>query len=195
MTRTGPLAWLLALSCLAPLAAFAQVTVGGVRYDESLELGGARLHLNGAGVRYVGPFQVYAAGLYLAGRAATPEQALALPGAKRISVTMLRAIDAAELGRLFTRGVAANLEQGRFASLVPGLLRMSRIFSERKRLAAGDSFTLDWVPGTGAVVGVNGVPQGEPFPEPEFYLALMRIWLGPAPVDWKLKDRLLGKPA
>jgi hypothetical protein len=29
--------------------------------------------------------------------------------------------------------------------------------------------------------------------EPAFFNALLRIWLGPAPADWKLKDALLGK--
>ena len=42
---------------------------------------------------------------------------------------------------------------------------------------------------------VKGVPQGEPFKEPEFFNALLRIWLGPTPADWKLKDALLGKAA
>jgi len=37
--------------------------------------------------------------------------------------------------------------------------------------------------------------QGEPFKEPEFFNALLRIWLGPVPADWKLKESLLGKPA
>jgi len=53
--------------------------------------------------------------------------------------------------------------------------------------------TIDWVPGTGTIISVRGVQQGEPFKEPEFYTALMRIWLGPNPADWKLKDALLGK--
>jgi hypothetical protein len=44
------------------------------------------------------------------------------------------------------------------------------------------------------VISVKGKQQGEAFKEPEFYAALMRIWLGPAPADWKLKDGLLGKP-
>ena len=35
--------------------------------------------------------------------------------------------------------------------------------------------------------------QGEPFREPEFFQALLRIWLGPVPADWKLKDSLLGR--
>jgi hypothetical protein len=34
--------------------------------------------------------------------------------------------------------------------------------------------------------------QGEPFKEPEFYKALMSIWLGGVPADFKLKDQLLG---
>ncbi len=53
---------------------------------------------------------------------------------------------------------------------------------------------IDWVPGTGTVITVKGVPQGEPFKEPEFFNALLRIWLGPNPADWKLKDALLGQP-
>ena len=53
--------------------------------------------------------------------------------------------------------------------------------------------SIDWVPGTGTVLTVKGVPQGEPFKEPEFFNALLRIWLGPNPADWKLKDALLGK--
>ena len=76
-----------------------------------------------------------------------------------------------------------------------GLMRMSQIFSDHKNLKSGDQFTIDWVPGTGTVIGVRGVPQGEPFKEQEFFNALMRIWLGPVPADWKLKDALLGKPA
>ena len=51
------------------------------------------------------------------------------------------------------------------------------------------------MPGTGAVVSVRGVPQGEPFKEAEFFNALLRIWLGPVPADWKLKESLLGRQA
>ena len=43
------------------------------------------------------------------------------------------------------------------------------------------------------MITVKGVQQGEPFKEPEFFNALLRIWLGPNPADWKLKDALLGK--
>ncbi|RZI64896.1 MAG: hypothetical protein EOP80_20755, partial [Variovorax sp.] len=116
-------AWLLAACGCLPLAALADVTVSGVKYDAAADVRGTRLQLNGAGIRYYGPFKVYAAGLYLGRKAGTPEEAFATPGGKRISVTMLREIDAAELGKLFTRGVESNMEKGSFARLIPGLMR------------------------------------------------------------------------
>jgi len=171
------------------------VTVSGVRYDDATELRGQKLQLNGAGIRYKAVFKVYTAGLYLPKRASTPEEVLAMPGPKRMSITMLREIDSGELGKLFSRGMEDNMEKAAFSKLVPGVLRMSQIFSEHKKLNAGDSFQVDWVPGTGMIITVKGVPQGEPFKEPEFFNALLRIWLGPNPADWKLKDALLGKAA
>jgi len=153
------------------------------------------VQLNGAGVRYKAVFKVYAAGLYLPKKAGTPEEVLAMPGAKRMSVTMLREVDSSELGKLFSRGMEDNMDKSSFSRLVPGVMRMSQIFSEHKKLNAGETFLIDWVPGTGTVVTVKGVVQGEPFKEPEFFNALLRIWLGPVPADWKLKESLLGKPA
>ena len=175
--------------------ALAQVTVSGVRFDENVDVKGTKAHLNGAGVRYKAIFKVYAAGLYLTRKAGTTEEVLAAPGAKRLTVTMLRDIDSSELGKLFSRGIEDNMERAAFSKLIPGVMRMSQIFSDNKKLASGETFSIDWIPGTGTVVMLRGVPQGEPFKEPEFYNAMLRIWLGPNPADWKLKDALLGKPA
>ena len=138
---------------------------------------------------------MYAAGLYLPKKAGTPEEVLAMPGAKRLAITALRDVDSSELGKLFARGMEDNMDKQQFSKLIPGVMRMSQIFSDHKKLANGDNFTIDWVPGTGTVIALKGVQQGEPFKEPEFFNALMRIWLGPVPADWKLKEALLGKPA
>lgn len=188
-------AGLLAAVLLLPCAALAQVTVHGVTYEAATELRGTRLQLNGAGARYKGPFKVYTAALYMTRKAQTAQDVFATPGAKRVTVTMLRDIDASELGKLFTRGVQDNLQDGSLAKLIPGLMRMSQIFSDHKRLKTGDTFELLWVPGTGTILTVRGVQQGEPFKEPEFFNALLRIWLGPVPADWKLKESLLGRSA
>jgi len=179
---------------LALGAASAQTTnVSGVKFDESIDLRGNKLQLNGAGVRYKAVFKVYAAGLYLTRKAGTTEEVLAAPGAKRMSITMLRDIDSGELGKLFARGMEDNMDRAAFSKLIPGVMRMSQLFSECKKLVAGDTFTVDWVPGTGTVIGVKCSQNNEPFKEPEFYNALLRIWLGPQPADARLKDSLLGK--
>jgi hypothetical protein len=110
-----------------------------------------------------------------------------------MSITMLRDIDSRELGKLFSRGMEDNMDRTAFSKLIPGVLRMSQVFSDHKSLKEGDTFLIDWVPGTGTVLTIKGKVEGAPFKEPEFFNALMRIWLGPRPADWKLKEALLGK--
>jgi len=186
----------IALSALAfasLAASAAQIDVAGVKLDDAIDLRGSKLQLNGAGVRYKAVFKVYTAGLYLGKKVETTEEVLAAPGAKRMTVTMLTDIDANELGKLFTRGVEDNSPKGEMSQLIPGLLRMSRVFFDQKQLKPKDTFTIDWIPGTGTVISVKGVPQGDPIKEQAFFNALARIWLGPNPADWKLKDALLGR--
>lgn len=188
-----------ALLCLgaAVLAgsALAQgVTLADVPYDKAAQVQGSALLLNGAGIRYKTVFQVYTAGLYLEKKAHTSAAVEALQGPKRLAITMLREIDSRELGKLFARGMEDNLDKAAFSRLIPGVLRMSQIFSDHKKLQPGDPFMIDWIPGTGTVITVKGKVQGEAFKEPEFFHALLGIWLGEQPADWKLKEALLGKP-
>ncbi|MDP2742963.1 MAG: chalcone isomerase family protein [Hydrogenophaga sp.] len=171
----------------------ATIEVSGVKLEDRVVLGGSNLQLNGAGVRYKAVFKVYTAGLYLSEKASTTEAVLAAPGPKRMTITMLRDIDSAELGKLFSRGMEDNMDRRAFSRLIPGVLRMSQVFSDHKRLQTGETFVIDWIPGTGTVLTIKGKVEGEPFVEPEFFNALMRIWLGTKPADWQLKDALLGK--
>lgn len=165
--------------------------VGGVNFPPQTDVQGSALQLNGAGLRYKAVFKVYAAGLYTPRKVGSLDELLKTPGPKRMSITMLREIDAGELGKLFSRGMEDNMDRAAFAQLIPGILRMSQIFSDHKKLQAGDNFTLDWVPGQGLLISVKGKPQGTPFKEPEFFAALMGIWLGKSPADWQLKNALL----
>ena len=183
-----------AAALIWPLASSAQTTdIAGVKFPNTLQVGNAKLQLNGAGVRYKVVFKVYAAALYLADKAGTPEAVLAASGPRHLQIVMLREIDANELGKLFTKGMELNAPREEFSKSINGILRMSDIFSSRKKLLAGDSFSVEWVPGTGTVIAVNGKVEGLPIKEPEFYSALMKIWLGKSPADTQLKEALLGK--
>ena len=195
MIRRSAILCLAALSFALPLTVRADTTeVGGMKYDNTLTLGNAKLQLNGAGIRYKF-VKVYTAGLYLGAKASTPEAVLAATGPRRMHIVMLRDIDSNELGKLFTRGMEQNATREEFGKLIPGTTKMGEIFAARKKLAAGESFSIDYVPGTGVTILVNGKPTAEPIKEPEFFNGLMKIWLGKSPADAQLKEALLGNSA
>lgn len=189
----------LALACLmlwtTSAAVAATLDVSGVKLQDTINLRGSTVVLNGAGVRYKAIFKVYVAALYLEKKVDTPEEVANLAGKKRIAVTMLRDIDANELGKLFVRGISDNAPKSEFAKLIPGLTRTGEIFASIKKLNTGDEFTIDYVPGIGTSFWVKGVQLLMPVTEPEYFNAVMRIWLGQNPADWKLKDAMLGKPS
>lgn len=169
------------------------VEVANVKYETALDLAGQKLQLNGAGIRYKFVVKVYTAGLYLTTRAGTTQEVLSAPGPKRIAIQMLREVDGNELGKLFTKGMEANAPREEFVKSINGVLKLSEVFATRKALVAGDHFSVDYVPGVGSTLLLNGKPLlAEPIKEPEFFSALLRIWLGDKPADDGLKDALLG---
>lgn len=183
----------LAVSSLSGGSAWAQaVEVANVKYESALDLAGQKLQLNGAGIRYKFVVKVYTAGLYLTTKASTTAEVLAAPGPKRIHISMLRDIDGNELGKLFTKGMEDNAPREEFVKSINGVLKLSEIFASRKQLNNGDNFSVDYVPGLGSTVLLNGKAIGETIKEPEFFSAMLRIWLGDKPADSALKEALLG---
>ena len=73
-----------------------------------------------------------------------------------LHIVMLRDIEANEFGKLFTRGMQDNPPREEFSRSIAGTLRMSDIFSAKKKLAAGEYFYIDWVPGSGTTLVING---------------------------------------
>jgi len=57
----------------------------------------------------------------------------------------------------------------------------------------GDLIALDWLPGSGTRVVLNGQAKGKAIVGEDFYRALLRIWLGGNPVSGSLKKALLGQ--
>lgn len=170
----------------------APIEIYGVKIEDSATVAGTKLQLNGAGTRFKGPFKVYVADLYTTKKINSLDELVAAPGPKRMTLTMMREIEAGPFGKLLTRGMEDNNPKAEMSKLIPGLMKMSEIFSANKVFLPGETILLDWIPGTGLVIFARGKVQGEPFKEPEFFKALMAIWLGPVPADFKLKDALLG---
>ncbi len=188
-------AWLCLAVFFAPHATAQTVEVSGVKFNQNVALAGSALQLNGAGTRYKTIIRVYAAALYLPAKVNTPDDVLEATGPKRMQVVMLRDIDANQLGKLFTRGMEDNSTREQFGKTIAGTLRLADMFAARKKLVSGDQFTIDYLPGRGTAIVINGQQQGELIKEPELFNALMRIWLGKSPADMLLKNALLGTSA
>jgi len=167
--------------------------MSGVKLEDPVNLHGTNLQLNGAGIRFKAVFKVYVAALYAGHKASTPEEIYAIPGPKRLTITLLRDVDSDEIAKTFAKAIGGPAFKGEAARLVPALVRIERTFEGGEKLLAGETMTIDWVPGTGTVIAVKGKPQGEPLNDIEVFNVLLGIWIGPYAADWKLRDALLGK--
>ena len=185
--RAVGLATVLLLACSAQAAT---IDLVGVKITDTVEVANNRLALNGAGIRYKGPFKVYTAAMYLPSTTNTADAAMTMPGAKRIALTLLREVDSGELGRLFMHSIEDNTPKSELGKILGPISKMGDVFAEAKRVMPGDTIVMDWIPGTGSVVSIRGKVVAT-FKEPEFHRALMGMWLGKSPSDWMLKDSLL----
>lgn len=166
--------------------------VAGVKVDETVNLANQELKLNGAGIRFKAIFKVYVAALYLSEKKSTVQDVLAAPGARRISITMLRGVSSEEFGQSFMSGMQNNSDRAEKAKVINQMLKFGELFASIPELKKGDVLVTDWIPGTGTVISVNGKRVTEPLPDIAFYNALLKIWLGEKPADNKLKKQMLG---
>lgn len=184
----------LALAAILGFASWAHaaVEVAGIKIEESISIAGTPLQLNGAGIRYKGPFKVYVGALYTGKKVSSLDEIIAAPGPKRLTMTFLREINSAEFGKLLTRGMEENISKAEMSKIVPGMIKMGDIFAANKSFVPGDVCALEYDPAKGLVIWAKGKVQAEPFQDPAFFRALMSIWFGTSPADWKLKDAMLG---
>jgi hypothetical protein len=167
--------------------------VAGVKVDERVQLGSSELRLNGAGVRTRIIFKVYVGALYLPERKSEAAEVLAQRGAKRVSMTLLRDLGAKQLTDALEEGVRANHSDVEIAALKERLDALVAVMNEIGSAKEKTVITLDFLPESGTRVTVDGAARGKPIPGEDFFIALLRIWLGDSPVDANLKKAMLGQ--
>jgi len=178
---------------IAALAAGAQtVEVEGIKLEPTLQVGGAALQLNGAGVRTRAIFKVYVAGLYVPQKANNTAALLAQKGPRRVAITMLRNVDADTFASALVDGLKNNHTEAQFTGFKAQIDALSASLKAAGEAKKGDLIHLDFAPDTGTRVVVNGKPQGSAIAGEDFYTAVLRIWLGDKPADGDLKKGLLG---
>jgi len=176
--------------CAAPGVPAAEVA--GVRLEDRTKVGATDLVLNGAGVRTRAIFKVYAIGLYLGERKPGAADVIGASGAKRVAIHMLRDVDAATFTEALVEGMRPNHDEATMKALEPRIAELAAIMNELKEARKGMMVLLDWQPGAGTVVSVDGKSRGRPIAGEDFYRALLRIWIGERPVQDDLKKALLG---
>ena len=182
----------IAIGFAAGSTAFAATEVAGIRVDDEANVASQKLVLNGAGIRTRLLFKVYVAALYLPQKKDNTKDVLALPGAKRVNVTMLREVSSDELGEALITGIRKNSTPDETRRFSLQLLAMGEVFGRIPRLKKGESFSVDWIPERGTLVMVDGKPVADPIPDQAFYDAILKIWLGDDPADSGLKPAMLG---
>jgi chalcone isomerase-like protein len=190
----GIAGWLTAAAlAFAALGANAQaVEIEGVKLEPTVQVGGATLQLNGAGVRTRAIFKVYVAGLYVPQKANSAATLLAQKGPRRVAITMLRNVDADTFSGALSEGLQKNLSDAQYVAFKTQIDALGASFKAAGEAKKGDVIHLEFAPDTGTRVVVNGKTQGSAIPGEDFYAALLRIWLGDKPVDADLKKGLVG---
>ncbi len=161
------------------------------KFEPTSQLQGTTLQLNGAGTRYKVVFKVYDIALYTPKKVVTPEDLLALPGPKRLSFVALRDIPGTDLGVAFIKGLQSNASKELVQKHTGSSTRLIEIFSGQSKLLTGDTFAMDFVPGSGTTFYIAGKAQGAPVGDAEFFNMVLNIWVGHSPVDSQLKEALL----
>lgn len=167
--------------------------VAGVRVAPTARVGGVDLVLNGAGLRRFLFVDVYVIGMYFVERTGSARVAIDAPGPKRISLIFTREVTAQSLIDALFEGIRDNSTEAEFNKLKGPADALSTIMRQLRVAKKGDIVALDYLPGAGVGVVMNGQLIGSPVPNPDLYRALLKIWLGEVPINADLKrDLLLG---
>ena len=163
----------------------------GVKVDETAQVGGNALVLNGAGVRTKAIFKVYVAALYLAQKQNSADAVIGDTGNKRVSMHFLRELSAEKLLHALDEGFEANNSAAEMTAIEPQLKSFKQMMTSAMVVKENDVIVLDYT-SAGTAINLNGKTLGT-LNGAAFNQALLRVWLGTKPVDASLKKAMLGQ--
>lgn len=168
------------------------VEIEGVKLEPTVQVASAPLQLNGAGVRTRAIFKVYVAGLYVPQKSKDAAALLSQKGPRRMSITMLRNVDADSFGGALNEGLKNNHTEAQLAGFKAQIEALNANLKAVGETKKGDVINFEYVPDVGTRITVNGQPRGTSIAGEDFFTAVLRVWLGDNPVDAGLKKALLG---
>ena len=181
---------LFSLTLSASFSALA-LELKGVKIDETAQVSGTSLVLNGAGIRTKMVFKVYVAALYLTQKQTDANAVISDTGNKRVSMHFLRELSAEVLLKGMNEGFSDNNNAAEMTVIEPQMKLFRNMMTSAKEVKKGDLIVLDFT-SAGTQVNINGKSLGQ-VEGAAFNQALLRVWLGAKPVDAALKKAMLGQ--
>ena len=179
-----------ALAVLLSVPAAAR-TVEGVSLPETTTArDGSELVLHGAGVRTRFFFDIYVGALYLPATGQPATGILESDQAGRVEMHFLYdEVGREKLADAWRTGFRDNNPESVRSAIGD---RLSAFVDFFPAAVEGDAFVMEYVPGEGTQVRVNGQPRGT-IEGDIFFRALLAVFLGPEPADQDMKQGLLGR--
>lgn len=168
------------------------VVVAGIDFAPSTSIANQAVVLNGAGTSNIMSTRATAVGLYLPSKTQQVEQALAMPGPKRITMVALRDLSSRDLSNALLDRIRQNAAPGEVEANVLQIAAVGGVFGTRARMNKGEVLTIDWLPASKSTeFRMNGETMGTAIAGDKFYPLMMKIWVGPR-VRGATRDALLG---
>lgn len=163
--------------------------LAGVSLPDTVELGGEELVLNGMGLREKFWVDVYVGALYLPEAADSAETAINMEGPSRVVMHFVHDAPADKVIDGWKEGFTNNNEKAVIDALGDRIATFNGYFD--KDIKDGEAVVLDYLPGEGTTVTINGEVKGT-IPGADFNRALRAVWLGPKPPSKNFRKGLLG---
>ncbi|MCB4358632.1 chalcone isomerase family protein [Quatrionicoccus australiensis] len=164
--------------------------VAGVRVEEKLRVGSNELVLNGAGLRTRFFIKVYVGALYVGEKASSPAAIIDSNAPRRVSLRLLRDLEAESLHSALDEGLRNNLSAAELSDLKGPAEQLAGIMKGIGKVKEGDTVAIDFSE-AGVSVSQNGEARGK-VAGAAFARALLKVWLGDKPADAALKKAMLG---
>lgn len=160
--------------------------------EESVQVDGQRLNLNGSGTHIIKRVKIFNIGLYTTKPRNNTADLLASPGPVRLKLVMVKEVESELMGRRFLADIRSSTTKEERNQLVYQLMAMGEGFAKMGDWKVGDVMTIDWSQGNGTVFRSNNRQIGETLKDDLTMHAILKIWLGDNVADNKLKRLLLG---
>jgi len=164
--------------------------VGGVEFQDTIDVDGAKLTLNGAGIRKRFVIKVYAGGLYLAEPSKDANAIVTADAPKRVRMVFLRNVSRDQIMGAYREGFEKNSKGPNLQAL---LKKLEQLTPAIPNLKEGAEMFVTYVPGKGTTVAAAGGGAPVTVEGKDFADAIFRNWLGSEPADEGLKEAMLGR--